>query len=247
MGGFFKSVKTTFIIKLLKMPKHGKKYVESFNMIDRTKIYSVVEAVDLVKKTSNVKFDATVELAIKTNANPKYNDQMLRGTTILPHWTGKSKKVAVFVVEDRLEEAKKSWADVYWSSDLLTDIKNGKMDFDVLITTPDSIRELAAIAKILWPKGLMPSPKAGTVTNDLQKSVEEVKKWKIEYKLDKTWNVHVPVGKVSFWEDKLVDNIEAVLSAIDDNKPAGVKWKLVKKVVVSSSMWPGIVVDYIWK
>ncbi len=226
------------------MPKHGKKYVESFNMIDKTKAYTVQEAIDLVKKTSTVKFDATVDLAINTNANPKYNDQMLRGTTILPHGTGKSKKVAVFVTEDKLEDAKKSWADVFGSKDLLTDIKNWKMDFDVLITTPDSIRELATIAKILWPKGLMPSPKAWTVTTDLKTSVEEVKKWKIEYKLDKTWNIHVPVGKVSFDADKLVGNVEALLSAINENKPAGVKGKLIKKIVVSSSMWPWVVVDY---
>lgn len=226
------------------MSKHGKKYVESFNMIDKTKVYTVVEAMDLVKKTSTVKFDATVDLAVKTNANPKYNDQMLRGTTILPHGTGKSKKVAVFVTEDKLEEAKKSGADIYGSKDLLTDIKNGKMDFDVLLTTPDSIRELATIAKILWPRGLMPSPKAGTVTTDLKTSVEEVKKWKIEYKLDKTGNIHVPIGKVSFDADKLVDNVEAVLSAIVDSKPTWVKWKLLKKVVVSSSMWPWILLDY---
>jgi len=229
------------------MPKHGKKYVESFNMIDKTKLYTVVDAVELVKKTSNVKFDATVEMAIKTNADPKYNDQMLRGTTILPHWTWKSKKVAVFVTDDRLEEAKNSWADVYGSSDLLTDIKNGKMDFDVLLTTPDSIRELATIAKILWPKWLMPSPKAGTVTTDLLKSVDEVKKWKIEYKLDKTGNIHVPVGKISFDADKLVDNIESILTAIDDNKPTGVKGRLVKKVVISSSMWPGVPLEYTGK
>jgi len=229
------------------MPKHGKKYVESFNMIDKTKLYTVVDAVELVKKTSNVKFDATVELAIKTNANPKYNDQMLRGTTILPHGTWKSKKVAVFVTDDKLEEAKNSGADVYGSSDLLTDIKNGKMDFDVLLTTPDSIRELATIAKILWPKGLMPSPKAGTVTTDLLKSVDEVKKWKIEYKLDKTGNIHVPVGKISFDAAKLVDNIESILTAIDDNKPAWVKGRLVKKAVISSSMWPGVPLEYIGK
>lgn len=226
------------------MPKHGKKYVESFNMIDRTKTYTVVEAVELVKETSNVKFDATVDLAVKTNANPKYNDQMLRGTTILPHGTGKSKKVAVFVTDDRLEEAKKSWADIVGSGDLLNDIKNGKIEFDVLLTTPDSIRELATIAKVLGPKWLMPSPKAGTVTNDLVTSVEEVKKGKIEYKLDKTGNIHVPVGKVSFDAVKLVDNIESLLTAMDNNKPVGIKGKLVKKIVISSSMGPGIIVDY---
>ncbi len=225
------------------MPKHGKNYVESFNKIDKTKMYTVVEAVDLVKETSTVKFDSTVDLAIKTNANPKYNDQMLRGTTILPHGTGKSVKVAIFVTDDKLDDAKKSWADVFGSADLLTDIKNGKMDFDVLLTTPDSIRELASIAKILWPKGLMPSPKAGTVTTDLKTSVEEVKKWKIEYKLDKTGNIHVPAGKVSFDAAKLVDNIEAILTAINENKPSGIKGKLVKKIVISSSMGPGVPVN----
>jgi large subunit ribosomal protein L1 len=218
------------------MPKHGKKYVESFNMIDKTKNYTVSEAVELVKKTSTVKFDATVEVAINTNANPKYNDQMLRGTTILPHGTGKTKKVAVFVTDEKLDEAKKSGADVFGSGDLITDIKAGKFDFDVLLTTPDSIRELAPIAKQLGPKGLMPSPKAGTVVTDLKQSVEEFKKGKIEYKLDKTGNIHVPVGKVSFDEAKLVENVESLLTTIDDNKPTGVKGKLVKKVVISSSM-----------
>ncbi len=226
------------------MSKHWKKYVESVAMIDKTKNYTVSEAVDLMKKTSNVKFDATVELAIKTNANPKYNDQMIRSTIILPHGTGKTKRVAVFVTDERLDEAKKSGADVVGSSDLMTEIKSGNMDFDILLTTPDSIRELAPIAKILWPKGLMPSPKAGTVVADLKQSVEEFKKWKIEYKLDKTWNIHLPVGKVSFDEKKLVENIELFLSAINENKPSGIKGKLIRKAVVSSSMWPGIVLDY---
>ncbi|HKL43879.1 MAG TPA: 50S ribosomal protein L1 [Candidatus Absconditabacterales bacterium] len=226
------------------MSKHGKKYVESVAMIDKTKNYTVSEAVDLMKKTSNVKFDATVELAIKTNANPKYNDQMIRSTIILPHGTGKTKRVAVFVTDERLDEAKKSGADVVGSSDLMTEIKSGNMDFDILLTTPDSIRELAPIAKILGPKGLMPSPKAGTVVADLKQSVEEFKKGKIEYKLDKTGNIHLPVGKVSFDEKKLVENIELFLSAINENKPSGIKGKLIRKAVVSSSMGPGIVLDY---
>ncbi len=229
------------------MPKHGKKYVNSINMIDKTKDYTVVEAVELVKKTSNVKFDASVDIAIKTNANPKFNDQMLRGTTILPHGTGKTKKVAVFVSEDKLDEAKKSGADVFGSADLIADVKAGKFNFDILLTTPDSIRDLAPIAKLLWPKGMMPSPKAGTVTTDLAKSVEEVKKWKIEYKLDKTGNIHLMVWKVSFDDDKLVDNIESVLNILEENKPAWVKWKLIRKVVLSSSMWPGVTLDYISK
>lgn len=226
------------------MVKKGKNYIASAMMIQKGKAYTVIEAVDLVKKTSNVKFDATVEIAIKTNANPKYNDQMLRGTTLLPHGTWKSKRVAVFVSDEKLDEAKKSGADVFGSSDLITDIKNGKLDFDVLITTVENIRDLAPVAKQLWPKGLMPSPKAGTVTNDLAKTVEEFKKWKIEYKLDKTGNVHVPVWKISFDNDKLVDNIESLLSVLDENKPAWVKGKLIKKVVISSSMWPGILIEY---
>lgn len=226
------------------MVKKWKKYVASAIMVQKWKAYSVVEAVDLVKKTSTVKFDATVEIAIKTNANPKYNDQMLRGTTILPNGTWKSKRVAVFVSDDKLDEAKKSGADVFGSSDLINDIKNWKLDFDVLITTIENIRDLAPVAKQLWPKGLMPSPKAGTVTNDLLKTVEEFKKWKIEYKLDKTGNVHVPVWKISFENEKLIENIESLLSVLDDNKPTGVKGKLMKKIVISSSMWPGILIDY---
>ncbi len=227
--------------------KHGKKYVEAAGLIEKWKAYPLNEAVELVKKTSNVKFDATVELAIKTNANPKYNDQMLRWTTILPFGTWKTTKVAVFVSDDKLDEAKKSGADVYGSADLLTKIKDWNLDFDVLLTTPESIRELAPAAKILWPKWLMPSPKAGTVTNDITRTVEEFKKWKIEYKLDKTGNVHVAVWKVSFDADKLEWNISAILTALDENKPSGVKWKLVKKVVISSSMWPGVLVEYVGK
>lgn len=229
------------------MSKRGKKYLESASMIIKGNQYPLEEAVDLVKKTSNVKFDATVELAVKTNANPKFNDQMFRGTAILPHGTWKTKKIAVFVLDEKLEEAKKSWADVYGSTDLLNNIKNGKIDFDILITTVDYIRELAPVAKQLWPKWLMPSPKAGTVTNDLAKTVEEFKKWKIEFKLDKTGNVHVPVGKVSFTNDKLVENIQSILNTMEENKPTWVKWKLIKKVVISSSMWPGVVVEYVGK
>lgn len=229
------------------MSKRGKKYLESVSMIIKGNQYPLEEAVDLVKKTSNVKFDATVELAVKTNANPRFNDQMFRWTAILPHGTWKTKKIAVFVLDEKLEEAKKSWADIYGSTDLLNNIKNGKIDFDILITTVDYIRELAPVAKQLWPKWLMPSPKAWTVTNDLAKTVEEFKKWKIEFKLDKTGNVHVPVGKVSFTNDKLVENIQSILNTMEENKPTWVKWKLIKKVVISSSMWPGVVVEYVGK
>ncbi len=223
--------------------KHGKKHAESSKLVDSMKIYSVVEAIELLKKTSYSKFDPTVEIAVKTNANPRFNDQMIRSTTILPHGTGKTKKVAVFVAADKLEEAKKSGADVFGNEDLLADIKAGKFDFDVLVTTPDAIRELAPIAKTLGPKGLMPSPKAGTVTTNLAQTVEEIKKGKVEFRLDKTGNVHAAMGKLSFDDVKLKDNIESFIKAILDNRPTGVKGKLIKKVVISSTMSPGIQIE----
>ena len=169
---------------------------------------------------------------------------MLRATTILPHGIGKTKKVAVFTTDDKTEEAKKAGADVAGYESLLHDIKSGKTDFDVLITTPDLIRELAPVAKQLGPKGLMPSPKAGTVTVNIAQAVEETKKGKIEFRLDKTGNIHALVGKLSFDNAKLVENIDALMKAIEENKPTGVKGKLVKKVVVATTMSPGVQVEY---
>ena len=226
------------------MATHGKKYGEAKKHYESLKLYPLAEAVALMKQANYAKFDATVNIAIKTNADPKYNDQMLRATTILPHGTGKSKKVAVFVSEDKAAEVKKAGADIAGFDTLLEAIKAGKMDFDVLITTPDHIRDLAPVAKQLGPKGLMPSPKAGTVATDIAQAVEEVKKGKIEFRLDKTGNIHAGVGKVSFDEQKLIENIEALMKAIEDNKPTGVKGKLVKKVVLSSTMSPGVCVEY---
>ena len=224
--------------------KHGKKYEEAKKLVDKTKAYPLTEAIDLLKKVNYAKFDAGIEIAIKTNANPKYNDQMLRATTILPHGTGKTKKVAVFTTDDKVDEAKKAGADVAGHDSLLANIKEGKMDFDVLITSPDLIRELAPVAKQLGPKGLMPSPKAGTVAVNIAQAVEETKKGKIEFRLDKTGNIHALVGKMSFDNAKLVENVQALLKAIEDNKPTGVKGKLIKKVVVASTMSPGIQIEY---
>ena len=169
---------------------------------------------------------------------------MLRATTILPHGTGKTKKVAVFITEDKADEARKAGADIAGYENLLADIKAGKTDFDVLITTPELIRELAPVAKQLGPKGLMPSPKAGTVTLNVAQAVEETKKGKIEFRLDKTGNVHALVGKLSFDNTKLIENIESLMRAIEENKPTGVKGKLVKKVVVATTMSPGVQVEY---
>lgn len=220
--------------------RHWKKYKESIKLVEATKAYSISEAVDLIKKTNYVKFDATVEMAVKTYANPKYNDQMIRATTILPNGTGKTTKIAVFVSEDKVAECKSAWADIAWSEILLNDIKAGKFDFDVLITTPDHIRDLAVVAKQLGPKWLMPSPKSWTVVQNLTQAIEEFKKWKIEFKLDKTWNIHAWIWKVSFDAKKLEENIEWFLKALEDNKPTWVKNKLIKKIVISSSMSPWI-------
>lgn len=222
----------------------GKKYNEAKKSLEALKAYELAEAVALLKKVNYTKFTPTVNIAVKTNANPKYNDQMIRATTILPHGTGKTQKVAVFVTDDKVAEAKKAWADIAGFDTLLADIKAGKMNFDVLITTPDHIRDLAPVAKQLWPKGLMPSPKAGTVANDLTQAIEEVKKWKIEFRLDKTGNIHAWVGKLSFDEKQIMENIETLLKAIEENKPSGVKGKLVKKVVISTTMSPWILVQY---
>ncbi len=222
---------------------HGKKYNEVKKTIDATKIYSIADAVDLIKKTSTTKFDSTVEIAVKTNANPKYNDQMIRATMIPPHGTGKSKRIAVFVSDDKADEAKKAWADVVGFELLLADIKAGKFDFDILITSPDHIRDLAPVAKQLGPKGLMPSPKSWTITPNVPQAVEEFKKGKIELKLDKTWNIHSSIGKASFDAKSLQENIESFLKSIEDNKPAWVKGKLVKKVVISTTMGPGVQIE----
>lgn len=220
--------------------KHWKKYDESKKHLDSMKLYTVKEAVELLKKINITKFDPTVEIAVKTNANPKYNDQVIRATTILPNWTWKTTRVAVFVSDDKLDEARKSWADVVWHETLINDIKNNKFDFDVLITTPDSIRDLVVVAKQLGPKWLMPSPKAGTVTPNITQSVQEIKKWKIEFRLDKTWNIHSGIGKLSFDEAKIEENINSFVKAIEDNKPSWVKWKLIKKIVLSTTMSPWI-------
>lgn len=222
------------------MAKHGKKYREAAKLIDNSKNYTLDEALEILPKTAFTKFTPSVELAIKTNANPKYNDQMIRATTILPHGIWKTVKVAVFTSDDKLDEMKKAGADVVGSSDLIAKIEKGEMDFDVLITSPDMIRDLAKVAKVLWPRGMMPSPKAGTVTPNIAQAVEEVKKGKIEFRLDKTGNIHALVGKADFSTEKLKENIQALLDAISANKPTGVKGKLIKKIVVATSMGPGI-------
>jgi len=223
------------------MTKTWKKYEASKKLVSSLQTYEIAEAIDLLKKTSYTKFDWTVEVAIKTHANPKYNDQNIRSTVVLPNGTWKTQRVAVFVSEESdMDLAKKAWADIVWNDTLIADIKSWKMEFDVLITTPTLMRDLAPVAKVLGPKWLMPSPKAWTVTTDIKTAVDEVKKWRLEFKLDKTWNIHCRIGKVSFETEKLTENYNSLLKAIDDNKPSWIKWKLIKKITLSATMSPWI-------
>lgn len=220
--------------------KHGKKYQEVVKLIDKNKKYSLDEALELLPKLSYTKFPASVEIHVVTSANPKYNDQNIRSTTVLPHGTGKTKKVAAFVSDEDIEKAKQAGADIIGNQDLLQKIQDGKIEFDVLVTTPPMMRDLAKVAKILWPKWLMPSPKAGTVNTKIEETIKEIKKWRIEFKLDKGGIIHVVVGKISFKPEQLKENIISLIEAINASKPSWVKWKLIKSVYLAPTMGPSI-------
>jgi len=213
---------------------------EARKHVDVLKVYHVADAVALLKKISFTKFDPTVEIAIKTYANPKYNDQMMRWTMSLPHGTGKTVRVAVYCPEDKIEDMKKAGADIAGWKELLDRIEKGDIAFDVLVTDPMSMRDLARVAKTLGPKWLMPSPKAGTVSQDVVKAVAEIKKGRIEYKIDKTGNIHGIVGKLSFDDAALVANIREFIKTMNDNKPTGVKGKLIKTITIAATMTPGV-------
>lgn len=224
------------------MTKKSKKYIEMSKLVDKKKQYTISEASELVTKIGYTKFVPSIDIAIKTFANPKYNDQVIRATTSLPHGNGKTVKVAVYTTDDKVEELKKAGADIAGSADLLGDIEKGNMNFDILITSPDLMKDLAKVAKSLGPKGLMPNPKAGTVAVDLVSAISEIKKGRFEFKLDKTGNIHATVGKSDFSPEHLAENIEAFIVAINAHKPAGVKGKLIKKIVIAPTMGPGIAI-----
>ena len=244
MGGWqIPTVITTLLLSYIIMAA-GKKYVKAKELVDTEKKYSLEEAVAMVKKMSYSKFVGTLNVAIKTFADPKYNDQQIRATAVLPHGTGKKVTIAAYVADDQIAAAKAAGADIAGNSEIVKDIEAGKINFDVMVTTPDMMRELAKVAKVLGPKGLMPSPKAGTVTQDLVATIDEVKKGRIEFRIDKTGNVHAPLGKLSFADDQLVANFQALMKSLDEAKPAGVKGKLVKKVVISATMSPGVQIEY---
>ena len=222
------------------MAKKSKRYNEAAALIEKGKAYSIEEAVTLVKKTSNVKFDAGVDVVFKLGVDPRHADQQLRGAIVLPNGTGKSKKVLVIAKGAKVEEAKAAGADLVGGEEYLEDIKNGWLDFEVMIATPDMMAQLGKLGRILGPKGLMPNPKTGTVTMDVAKAVQETKAGKVTYRTDKDGNVHMPIGRVSFDEDKLVENFKTVYDLIVKSKPSSSKGVYMKNIVISSTMGPSI-------
>ena len=221
--------------------KHGKKYVDSAKLIDKTKLYENDEAMDICVRTATAKFDETVEVHVKLGVDSRHADQQVRGAIVLPNGTGKKVKVLAICKGDNVKLAEQAGADFVGAEEMTTKIQNeGWMDFDVLITTPDMMGLVGRLGKVLGPRGLMPNPKAGTVTTDIAKAVKEAKAGKIEYRLDKTNIIHCPIGKASFGKEKLLENFDALLGAIVKAKPAAAKGQYMKSCVVSTTMGPGI-------
>ncbi|MFR8034928.1 MAG: 50S ribosomal protein L1 [Lachnospiraceae bacterium] len=221
--------------------KRGKKYAEAAKLIDRTALYDRDEAIALVKKASTAKFDETVEAHIRTGCDGRHADQQIRGAVVLPHGTGKSVRVLVFAKGDKAEQALAAGAEYVGAEELIPKIQNeGWLDFDVVVATPDMMGVVGRLGRILGPKGLMPNPKAGTVTMDVTKAVNDIKAGKIEYRLDKTNIIHVPVGKVSFSEEQLQDNFQTLIDAILKAKPATLKGQYLRSVTLTSTMGPGV-------
>jgi large subunit ribosomal protein L1 len=223
--------------------KHGKKFVDATRRFDRERVYPPTEAVDLVKSLATHNFDETVEAAFRLGVDPRKADQMIRGTVSLPKGTGKDVRVAVFAEGDAAREAEEAGADVVGSDDLVAQIEKGFLDFDVAIATPDMMSKVGKLGRTLGPRNLMPNPKAGTVTNDVGKTVGEFKAGKVEYRTDRYGNVHVPIGKASFDAGDLLTNYHAVLDEVLRAKPAAAKGRYVKGIAVSSSMGPGVRID----
>jgi len=221
------------------MKKRSKKYRELLKLMDTSKTYSIEEAVDILKKSPQLKFDQSIDLGIKLNVDPKKSDQLIRGTVVLPNGTGKTKKIAVFCKGEAEKEARESGADFVGSQELIDKVAGGWLDFDVAVSTPEMMRDLSKLGKVLGPRGLMPSPKTGTLTSNIAQAINELKAGKVEFKTDKQGGMHVLVGKLSFESHKLVENIKTLLSAISANRPASVKGVLIKSISLSATMSPG--------
>lgn len=224
--------------------KKGKRYIESAKLVDKSTSYSVDDAMELVQKTASAKFDETVELHVKLGVDGRNADQQVRGVVVLPNGTGKSVKVLVITKGDNADAAEKAGADYVGAEEMVAKIQQGWMDFDVCITTPDMMPVISRVAKILGPKGLMPNPKSGTVTTDVVKAINDTKAGKVEYRLDKTNIIHVRIGKVSFGSEKLIQNFNTLMDALVKAKPAAAKGTYIKNVTLSSTMGPGIKVEY---
>ncbi|MCP3033226.1 50S ribosomal protein L1 [Halobacillus sp. A1] len=225
------------------MAKKSKKQQELQKLVDRTKAYEVQEAVSLVKETSKASFDETVEAAFRLGVDPKKADQQIRGAMVLPHGTGKTQRVLVFAKGDKAKEAEAAGADYVGEQDLISQINQGWFDFDVVVATPDMMAEVGKLGRVLGPKGLMPNPKTGTVTFEVEKAVNEIKAGKVEYRVDKAANIHVPIGKASFDQEKLVENFKAITDQLVKAKPQASKGTYMRNAAVSSTMGPGIKVD----
>ena len=221
--------------------KHGKKYMETAKAVDRTKLYDPDEAIALVKKTAVAKFDETIEAHIRTGCDGRHADQQIRGAVVLPHGTGKQVRVLVFAKGAKADEAEAAGAEFVGAEELIPKIQNeGWLDFDVVVATPDMMGVVGRLGRVLGPKGLMPNPKAGTVTMDVTKAVQDIKAGKIEYRLDKTNIIHVPIGKASFTEEQLADNFQTLMGAIVKAKPSTLKGQYLKSVTLASTMGPSV-------
>ncbi len=225
------------------MAKKGKKYEEALKLIDRTKSYEPSEAVELVKKASKANFDESVEAAFRLGVDPKKADQQIRGAMVLPHGTGKTQRVLVFAKGDKAKEAEAAGADYVGDQEYISKINEGWFDFDVIVATPDMMAEVGKLGRVLGPKGLMPNPKTGTVTFEVETAVKDIKAGKVEYRVDKAGNVHVPIGKVSFDDEKLVENFTAITETLVKAKPQSSKGKYMRNVAISSTMGPGVRVN----
>jgi large subunit ribosomal protein L1 len=225
------------------MTQHGKRYQDAAKLVERTRAYPVEEAVELARQTSNVKFDASVEAHIRLGVDPRHADQMVRGTVVLPHGTGKVVRVAVFAQGEKAQEALAAGADEVGAEDLVKKIEAGWLEFDVALAAPDVMGMVGRLGRVLGRRGLMPNPKAGTITFDLDRAIREVKGGRVEFKVDKGAIIHVPVGKASFGADQLAENLAALVDAVNRAKPSGAKGQYLRTLTIATTMGPGIRVD----
>ncbi len=225
------------------MPKHGKNYRNAVEKLDAEATYPLSDALEQVKGLAFAKFDETVEIAMRLGVDPKHADQMVRGTIVLPHGTGRSARVAVFASGEKIKEAEEAGADVVGGEELAAKVEGGWLDFDAVVATPDMMRVVGRLGRVLGPRGMMPNPKTGTVTFEVAKAVEDIKAGKVEFRVDKTGIIHAPLGKVSFELDQLKANADALITAVLKAKPAAAKGKYVQSATVSSTMSPGVSID----